>query len=129
MCSQDQAKQAAKDAIEETLFRRDPHTGESRLQYEVENHIKGYIDSVVSQLTMRFGITLLALVVAGTAAWYSQQNRVANNRDAIEDGGRYTQEEHDTYAEEVDRRFEELNADIDEIKSDVKAIRKAVTGN
>jgi hypothetical protein len=126
MCSKEEAKQAAVAAINETLFKRDPDTGETRLHKEVDNHIEDYINKMVTKLTFRFGLSLMIVTAMATIAWMTLSFKVDGHDQRLNEGDRYTQEEHDAYAQYVETRFEDIDGDLKEIKQDVKDIRNAV---
>lgn len=129
MCNKEETKQAAIQAINETVFQRDPKTGESRLTREIDSHIEEYINKMVAKLTFRFAFSLIGLVAVATVGWVNLSNKVYNNTRELGEGDRYTQSEHDSYAQYVDSRFDGMEDDIKEIKQDVKDIRNAVIGS
>ena len=114
-----------KDIIHEMLF-NPKDDGESRLSVEINKHFDRKLDKVVSKLTTRFGIALAIFVFAAGGAWYTHSNQITQNSEKIQEGGRYTQEEHDAYARYVESRFLNMDSDLEEIKGDVKDIRNAV---
>ena len=114
-----------RDIIHEELF-NPKEDGESRLSLEINRHFDRKLDKVVSKLTTRFGIALAVFVFAAGGAWYTHSSQIEQNAERLEEGGRFTQEEHDTYARYVEQRFFDLDNDLEEIKGDVKDIRNAV---
>ncbi len=62
------------------------------------------------------GLPVLVFTVTATAAWVRLESRVEANEDRNAEGGRYTQEEHDTYDESHDEVHDVLNATIDDLK-------------
>ena len=118
-------EQRIRDIIHEMLFNPNDD-GESRLSVEINKHFDRKLDSVVSKLTMRFGIALGLFTFAAGGAWYTHSSQIEQNTEQIQEGGRFTQEEHDAYARYVESRFLNMDADLEEIKGDVKDIRNAV---
>lgn len=126
MCTKDEVRQV----IHEEVF--DPtEDGRSRL----DKHIDDKFNQLFWRMMRWIGIPVLGLV----AAWVNIQTQVNNNTEELRTGGRYTQEEHDLYAQEIDRRFDEnaeargamqesINTQLQDIKDDVRDIRKAVIG-
>jgi hypothetical protein len=48
------------------------------------------------------------MAVTATGAWYSAMGRIDNNANALQEGGRYTQEEADSRAKVVDAQLTQL---------------------
>jgi hypothetical protein len=119
------SEEKIKEIIQEMLF-NPKDDGESRLSVEINKHFDQKLDKVVSKLTMRFGIALTGFVFLAGGAWYTHSSQIAQNTEKIQEGGRYTQEEHNAYAIYVESRFLNIDNDLEEIKGDVKDIRKAV---
>lgn len=105
MCTKNEAKEAIRGVLHE-----DNGDGTTFIGKEVNQHIDRRASTIVSSLTLRFGIGAAILVATATAAWVSMENRVSS-----------LENQYDT---NIDRRFNDMKEDIDEIKSDVKDLLK-----
>jgi len=86
MCNKEETKQAVHEVIFETN-----EDGETYIGREVNRHVDHKATEIVSQLTLRFGIPFIALVFASAGAWYTLRADVADNTEALQEGGRYTE--------------------------------------
>lgn len=86
------------------------------------------LNSLFWKMMRWIGLPLLASIITATITWTTLENRVTSNEERLEEGGRYTQEEHDVYTHAHNTIHEHLNDDIAEVKEDTAIIRKAVTG-
>lgn len=115
MYPQDEIKTQAKDAVREVLEERDDD-GRTIIEREVETAVDDAGDHIVARLTKRFVLPAIGLTVAIVGLYYALYYQVHGNSVALDQGGRYTQEEHDQYAlsqaerdEEQDRRLNEAS--------------------
>ena len=110
MCTKAEAEEAVRNVLEEKV------DGQTVIEREME--IAG--DRIIRKITFRFGIPLIIAIISGCGMWFNLQYRVANIESKMSEGGRYTQEEHDTYAEEQKRINDAQNKVIDDFRVDVK---------
>lgn len=119
MCSQAEVRVAIKDVLNEV-----DREGETIIGHEI--NLKA--DRIISKLTVRFGIAFISLVISMLGAWYSQSSQVEKNTEAIQrnstamnEGGRYTQEERDVdkaYQDAINARIEKK---LDEILKELRS--------
>lgn len=91
-----------------------------------DSRLEAGLKLILGKITFRMGVSVVVVISTVAIAWANLNNRVDNNDDAINEGGRFTQEEADVYREEVDRRFQQLEKALDEMKQDVKYIRNNI---
>ena len=123
MCNKEETKQAIREVLHEPNGE-----GETMIAQEINEHFDLKANQIVTRLTVRFGISLVAVTIGATGMWFGLENKVANNTENITEGGRFTQEEHDVYVHNHNSVHSHLGEDIEDIKKDTEAIRKAVTG-
>ena len=132
MCTKEQVK----EAVLEVLYDYD-EDGESIVGKEVNAHITNKGNQIVAKLTFRFGIALLMTLLTALGIWYSlyyqvQQNTksINDNQIAINEGGRFTQEEADQRQAEYQRQILEIKQTQVEataqVRSDIKELRSII---
>ena len=110
------SEEEIKKIIHEVLNDQDEQ-GMTIIGREINRHVDLKANQIVSQLTYRFAIPFIALVIAGSGAWYTLQRDVAETSAKLQEGGRYTQEEHNDYASQVDEKLTKQQAEINEQQS------------
>lgn len=101
------------EAVHEVLFEQ-TEDGETYIGREIKRTLDKKADAIVGKLTMRFLLPFIVAVFSFGGAWYSLQHDVSSIQSKMAEGGRYTQEEHDVFAEEINRRFDEQQKLIDQ---------------
>lgn len=106
------SKEEVRAIIHEVLNDQDEQ-GMTIIGREINRHVDLKANQIVSKLTYRFAIPFIALVIAGTGAWYTLQRDVADTAKLLEQDGRYTQKQHEVYsasvAQELARQQEQIN--------------------
>ena len=130
MCTKDEAKKASEKAIEETLFLADGN-GHTRFAKEVHSAVfeegeqgepSRFQRELKKAFYQTFGKWFLGggvAILLGLAGIYYQ---VENNTERIEEGGRFTQEEFDTYREAEDAKDETDRQRLDRIENKLDTI-------
>ena len=110
------SKEEIRAIIHEVLNDQDD-AGMTIIGREINRHVDLKANQIVSRLTLRFAIPFIALVIAGSGAWYTLQRDVSETSAKLQEGGRYTQEEHNDYARQVDEKLTKQQAEINEQQS------------
>lgn len=110
------SREELKNAINEVLYEVD-ETGQTRIAREINAHVDLKGNEIVSALTKRLLFPAAGVLLLGASFFYSFDNRL----NLLEEGGSYTQAEHDVYADYVDRRFQEIQLRIDERLKNIEA--------
>ncbi len=98
-------EKAIAEAIDEAFIHR---SADFVTTEDFENKLENALQTIIGKLTLRFGIGFVAMAVTATGAWYSAMGRIDNNANALQEGGRYTQEEADSRAKAVDAQLTQL---------------------
>lgn len=126
------SKEEIRAIIHEVLNDQDD-AGMTIIGREINRHVDLKANQIVSRLTLRFAIPFIALVIAGTGAWYTLQRDVAETSEMLEHDGRFTLKDHEVYsasvAQELTRQQEQINQQqvqfnklADEMRKDIRDI-------
>ena len=125
MCTKQEAKEAAAEAIREYMT---APNGDGLTV--VEHEMKVTVNRAIAKMTLRFGLGLLATVFISAGAWFTLNHEVADNTESRQQGGRYTLEDHQIYSADISRQLSDIRNDYDddirEIKDDIKWIREHI---
>lgn len=123
------SKEEIREIIQEVLNDQD-EKGMTIIGREINRHVDLKANQIVSQLTLRFAIPFIAVIIAGTGAWYTLQRDVADTAELVEQDGRYTQKEHEVYsaavAQELARQQEQLNQQQTQFNKLAEDMRKDI---
>ena len=91
---------------------------------QIQESVPKIIENVLAKKTAKFvwgyWVLMGTVIVTATSAWFTLYNQVQNNTDKLSEGGRYTQQEHELYAQQVNIQLDTLSKEIETLRSDYK---------
>ena len=116
-------EQKMKTVVEDILFNPNEN-GETIIGREVNNHLDEKAKDIVYNLTLRFAIPFVGLVVAGAGVWYTLQADVARHEKLLGDEARWSQQQQEVYARNVEAQITQQTMEITQLRTDYADLAK-----